>query len=86
MLSSPGSPGSTGGLRRPSPLAAGSPLTEREIAVLRLLGGTLSAREIGQHLYVSQNTVKTHIKSIYRKLGVTSQPEAVARGRESGVI
>ena len=71
---------------RPSPLAAGNSLTEREIAVLRLLGGTLSAREIGQHLYVSQNTVKTHIKSIYRKLGATSRDEAVARGRDSGVI
>ncbi len=41
--------------------------SEREIDVLRLLGGTLSQREIGDALFISFNTVKTHSKSIYRK-------------------
>ncbi len=64
----------------------GSELTEREVAVLRLLRGTLSLREIGMELYVSPNTVKTHAQAIYRKLGVSTRHDAVARGREAGVL
>nr|SBO97948.1 regulatory protein, LuxR [Nonomuraea gerenzanensis] len=52
-------------------------LTVREQAVLRLLLENLSIREIGLQLFVSPNTVKTHTRSIYRKLGVTSRAEAV---------
>jgi LuxR family maltose regulon positive regulatory protein len=71
----------------PPPAAGGeSPLTEREVAVLRLLRGTLSLREIGQELYVSPNTVKTHAQAIYRKLGVSTRHDAVARGHEAGVL
>jgi len=72
-----------GGLRRD--LRPAAPLTEREIAVLHLLGGTLSLREIGQELFVSANTVKTHTQAIYRKLGVSSRTEAVEQGRELGI-
>jgi ATP/maltotriose-dependent transcriptional regulator MalT len=61
------------------------PLTEREVVVLRMLGGTLSLREIGHELYVSANTVKTHTQAIYRKLGVTSRHDAVARGKRLGL-
>jgi LuxR family maltose regulon positive regulatory protein len=61
------------------------PLTEREAAVLRLLGGTLSLREIGNELYVSANTVKTHTQAIYRKLGVSTRHEAVAQGKRLGL-
>ena len=61
------------------------PLTEREAAVLRLLGGTLSLREIGNELYVSTNTVKTHTQAIYRKLGVSTRHEAVAQGKRLGL-
>jgi LuxR family maltose regulon positive regulatory protein len=61
------------------------PLTEREAAVLRLLGGTLSLREIGNELYVSANTVKTHTQAIYRKLGVSTRQEAVAQGKRLGL-
>jgi LuxR family maltose regulon positive regulatory protein len=50
-------------------------LTEAERRVLRLLTGDLSLREIGRELYLSQNTVKTHAQSIYRKLGVSSRAE-----------
>ena len=69
--------------RRP---AGVDPLTEREIAVLRLLRGTLSLREIGQELFVSPNTVKTHTQAIYRKLGVSARHDAVRRGRELGIL
>ena len=64
---------------------AAEPLTKREVAVLRMLGGTLSLREIGNELYVSANTVKTHTQAIYRKLGVSSRVDAVARGKRLGI-
>lgn len=57
-------------------------LSERELAVLRLLATDLTQREIGEALYVSFNTVKTHVKSIFRKLDVAARPDAVARARE----
>ncbi len=62
--------------------AAAGELSERELTVLRLLGSGLSEREIGLELYLSFNTVHSHVKSIYRKLGVSSRAEAVARARE----
>jgi ATP/maltotriose-dependent transcriptional regulator MalT len=61
-------------------------LSERELTILRLLGSELSQREIGSELYISLNTVKGHVRSIFRKLGVGSRTEAVARGRELGLI
>jgi LuxR family maltose regulon positive regulatory protein len=71
------------------PPAAGlpaEPLSERERAVLQLLRGTLSAREIGQELCVSANTVKSHTRAVYRKLGVSTRHDAVRRGHELGII
>jgi LuxR family maltose regulon positive regulatory protein len=62
------------------------PLTKRERAVLRLLPTRLSKREIGRELYVSVNTVSTHVQAIYRKLGVTTRTEAVARARQLDLI
>jgi LuxR family maltose regulon positive regulatory protein len=61
-------------------------LSERELAVLRLLATDLSQREIGAELYVSFNTVKTHTRTVFRKLGVSSREDAVARGRELGLL
>jgi LuxR family maltose regulon positive regulatory protein len=58
------------------------PLTDREKAVLDLLREPLSQRQIGQELFLSTNTIKSHIRSIYRKLGVSTRHEAVQRGRE----
>ena len=60
--------------------------SEREMAVLRLLASTLSQREIGSMLFISLNTVKTHSKSVFRKLGVASRGDAVARARELQLI
>jgi LuxR family maltose regulon positive regulatory protein len=57
-------------------------LTAREEGVLRLLPSGLSAREIGTELGISHETIKTHTKSIYRKLGASSRRDAVARARE----
>jgi len=61
-------------------------LTDRELSVLRLLPGELSQRAIGDALYVSLNTVKSHARSIYRKLGVDTRDEAVARARSLGLL
>ena len=57
-------------------------LTDAELDVLRLLRSELSQREIGTELYISLNTVKSHTRSIYRKLGVATREEAVTRARE----
>ncbi len=61
-------------------------LTERELAVLQLLPGPMSLREIAEKLYVSVNTVKTHAQAIYRKLGVSTRDDAVSRGRDAGIL
>jgi LuxR family maltose regulon positive regulatory protein len=59
-------------------------LTERELAVLRLLAGELATRQMADSLYVAPSTVRTHVKSIYRKLGVSTRKGAVeeAHARE----
>jgi LuxR family maltose regulon positive regulatory protein len=62
------------------------PLSERERAVLRMLPALLSNQEIAGELFVSVNTVKTHVKTIYRKLDVTSRRDAVVRARELRLI
>ena len=60
-------------------------LTDREAAVLRLLRGTMSLRDIGQEMFISPNTVKTHTQAIYRKLGVSTRREAVDRAKHLGL-
>lgn len=57
-------------------------LTPRELTVLRLLPSRLNVTEIANELYVSPNTVKGHVKAIYRKLGVNERALAVQRARE----
>jgi LuxR family maltose regulon positive regulatory protein len=57
------------------------PLTERELDVLRFLPSRLTIREIATELYVSVNTLKFHLRMIYRKLGVRSRAEAAAYAR-----
>ena len=61
-------------------------LTAKEHEVLRLLATRLSRREIGQRLYVSLNTVKTHQRAVYRKLCVENRAAAVTRARELGLL
>lgn len=61
-------------------------LSRRELEVLTLLPSALSATEIGSELFVSTNTVRSHVKSIHRKLGVTTRADAVAAARRAGLI
>lgn len=61
-------------------------LTSAELRVLRFLPSHLSFREIADRLYVSPNTVKTHARGIYRKLGVSSRGNAVDRARGAGLV
>ncbi|HZO78831.1 MAG TPA: LuxR C-terminal-related transcriptional regulator [Solirubrobacteraceae bacterium] len=61
-------------------------LTAREQTVLDLLPTGMSAKEIAAELGISRDTVKTHTKRIYQKLGVSSRPGAVSRGRELGLL
>jgi DNA-binding NarL/FixJ family response regulator len=73
-----------------TPAPAGGPdadeLSERELAVLRLLPTDLSQREIGRQLYVSLNTVKSHTRRIFAKLQASGREEAVRRARERGLL
>jgi LuxR family transcriptional regulator, maltose regulon positive regulatory protein len=56
-----------------------APPSEAELAVLRLMATDLSTREIGERLFISPNTVRSHVRSLYQKLGVHSRPDAIAR-------
>ena len=62
------------------------PLTERERQVLGFLSSHLSCRQIAARLYISPNTAKSHAKSLYRKLGVSSRDEAVAIAVSCGLL
>ncbi|GAA3745201.1 hypothetical protein GCM10022225_30980 [Plantactinospora mayteni] len=64
----------------------GEPLTERELTVLRYLQSILSNVEIAAELSLSVNTVKTHVRNIYRKLDATRRRDAVRRARELNLI
>lgn len=61
-------------------------LTEREAQVLRMIADGLSAPEIGRRLHLSTTTVKTHLGSLYEKLGVSERAAAVAEAMRSGLI
>ena len=64
-----------------NPVDMVEPLTERELDVVRFLPSRLTVREIVDELYISQNTLKFHLKVIYRKLGVSSRAEASEAAR-----
>jgi LuxR family maltose regulon positive regulatory protein len=76
--------------RRPAPPPAGppplEPLSGSELRVLRYLPTNLSGPEIAGELYVSHNTVRTHITHLYGKLGTHTRAEAVARARALGLL
>jgi DNA-binding CsgD family transcriptional regulator len=65
---------------------AGEELTEKESELLRLLDTNLSRREISERLFVTLNTVKSHQRSLYRKLAVRSRAEAVRRAEQLGLL
>jgi LuxR family maltose regulon positive regulatory protein len=62
------------------------PLSQRELDVLRLLPTNLTTPEIAESLYIGVNTVRSHIKNIYSKLGVHKRSEAVAKARNLDII
>jgi LuxR family maltose regulon positive regulatory protein len=61
-------------------------LSERELDVLRLLAGDLSGPDIARELFVSLNTLRTHTKSVYAKLGVNNRRAAVRRASELDLL
>jgi len=77
-----------GGSVRPPGAAAPlrDALSEAELRVVRYLPSNLKAPEIASELYVSNNTVRTHLRHIYAKLDAHNRTEAVARARELGLL
>ena len=61
-------------------------LTPRELEILGAIAGGMSNREIGEKLFVSENTVKTHSRRLFDKLGAKRRTQAVQIGKESGLI
>jgi LuxR family maltose regulon positive regulatory protein len=87
LLSALGDAQALGLMSTPSPTQPlVEPLTERELEVLQLLAEGLSNREIGQRLYISLPTVKSHTRNIYGKLGVHSREQAVVQARALGIL
>ena len=62
------------------------PLSDRELDVLRLLGSDLDGPAIARELVVSLNTVRTHTKHIYTKLGVNSRRAAISKAHQLGLL
>ena len=79
------SPASHPRARRTAPGMVDS-LTERELAVLAYLPRRIKQRDIAAELYITTNTLKTHLASIYRKLGVTDRDQAATRAVELGLL
>jgi LuxR family maltose regulon positive regulatory protein len=84
--------GHANGMRRvhpreePTELAVAASISPREQEVLRMLSAGLSNREIAERYSISTSTVKTHIESIFRKLGVSSRTQAIAEGKRLDLI
>lgn len=75
-----------GAMQKPDQQTLIEPLTGREIEVLQLVADGLSNPEIGARLFLSLGTVKTHVKHIYRKLGVDDRVKAASKGLALGLI
>jgi LuxR family maltose regulon positive regulatory protein len=75
-----------GGLERDHPAALTEPLSPAETRVLRYLPTGLSVTEIAGQLHLSVNTVRTHMRHVYDKLGAHRRHEAVERARALGLL
>jgi DNA-binding NarL/FixJ family response regulator len=69
-----------------APATAESALSEREAAVLEAVARGLSNREIGRQLWISEQTVKFHLRNVYRKLGISSRTEAARYAYRTGLV
>jgi LuxR family maltose regulon positive regulatory protein len=78
--------GGTAPARSTSAASLIEPLSGRELDVLRLLGTDLGGPEIARELVLSLNTVRTHTKNIYAKLGVNNRRAAVRRAQELDIL
>jgi DNA-binding NarL/FixJ family response regulator len=77
------------GVEEPStstPAAVENDLSERETVVLEAVARGLSNREIGRQLWISEQTVKFHLRNVYRKLGISSRTEAVRYAYRIGLV
>jgi LuxR family transcriptional regulator, maltose regulon positive regulatory protein len=72
--------------RDPAPVLLVEPLTERELEVLTRVSGMLNTAEVADEMFISVNTVKTHLRNIYRKLSAAHRNEAVRRARQLQLI
>jgi DNA-binding CsgD family transcriptional regulator len=72
-------------LERTARVAAISPLTRREQVVLSNLTEDVTLEQIATRLFVTRNTVKSQVRSVYRKIGVSTRADAVAWARQAGV-
>lgn len=73
-------------LVRSGPLGSANLLTEREVEVLRFLARGLTTAQTGAEMFISENTVKTHVRHILDKLEVSNRAEAVAKATQIGLI
>lgn len=64
----------------------GQELSEREVAVLELVAAGLSHSEIAAQLFISRNTVKTHVRAVYRKLGASTRAQAIHSAQDIGIL
>ena len=84
-----GKPFAVWGAKEPVPAVASSGatlLSEREGVVLEAVARGLSNREIGRQLWISEQTVKFHLRNVYRKLGISSRTEAARFAYRTGVV
>jgi LuxR family transcriptional regulator, maltose regulon positive regulatory protein len=75
-----------GRLSRPAASSPAALLTDSELAVLRFLPSHMTNQEIAESLFLSINTIKTHLSSVYRKLGVANRRQAIAQGRRLDLL
>ena len=72
-------------LERTAPVRTANPLTRREQVILSNLSEDVTLEQIATKLFVTRNTVKSQVRSVYRKIGVSTRADAVAWARQAGI-
>jgi LuxR family maltose regulon positive regulatory protein len=86
LLAAFGLPGEMAGAPHGASLSMIEPLSPRELEVLSLVAEGMTNREIGARLYIAESTVKSHLNTVYGKLGVRNRTQAVARARSLNIL